>query len=193
MFLLSTSTNSPSLDENSRSRWTGSIGIRQIRWVPGSDGIREKGGQQLTFEMTARAGNKVVEGYVAVFLEGCVLNQVLDVTYDFNVVNTGFNRGADPDQAILWHSESYKAGFNNMKYPHSRVDELLDQSLQTLDIEQRKAHYAEMQNLILADMPAFVLDFTKTIWGVNARVKNLIPNPVLITFNPHQWYVTDGS
>lgn len=50
-----------------------------------------------------------------------------------------------------------------------------------------------MQNIVLADAPLLVTDFPKSITGMNARVKNRIPNAVTTTFNAHQWYVTDGE
>lgn len=180
--------------------------LESAGWVEGSDGIREKDGQRLSFEMHARAGDNIQEGYIAVYqenwgavgiemepiyVESSVLDELLDVTYAFDIIQTGFGWGADPDQSILWHSKSYKAGFNNMMYANAEVDRLLDEALSTNDTEKRKELYAQQQNLVLADMPAFVLDFTKGIWGVNNRVKNLIPNAVNLTFNPYQWYVTE--
>jgi peptide/nickel transport system substrate-binding protein len=117
----------------------------------------------------------------------------LTKTFDFAVFLVGFSWGTDPDQRSMWHSDSYPAGFNLFKYSNPEVDQAIDAASKTLDQEQRKELYLQMQNLVLADAPALITDFPKTLAGVNNRVKNLIPNAVSITQNAHQWYVMDGG
>jgi peptide/nickel transport system substrate-binding protein len=182
--------------------------LDEAGWTMGTDGIREKDGQKLSFTVNAQSGNKAIDGFLAVFQEnwrqiGVEMTPAqeefsqfvtrLTKTFDFAVFLVGFSWGTDPDQRSMWHSDSYPAGFNLFKYSNPEVDQTIDAASKTLDQEQRKELYLQMQNLVLADAPALITDFPKTLAGVNNRVKNLIPNAVSITQNAHQWYVMDGG
>jgi peptide/nickel transport system substrate-binding protein len=177
-------------------------------WKKGSDGIRAKNGQKLSFSMYAQGGNKTAEGYMNVFQDnwnniGVQMKPIyeefsqfvtrLTQSFDFEAFLVGFSWGVDPDQQTMWDSKQHGQGFNLYAYSNPKVDQLLDQGLHTLDQEKRKQIYTDMQNAVLADAPAFITDFPKTLATVSKRVKNLVPNAVSITINAHQWYVTDGK
>jgi peptide/nickel transport system substrate-binding protein len=177
-------------------------------WKKGSDGIRAKDGKKLSFSMYAQGGNKTAEGYMSVFQDnwkeiGVEMKPIfeefsqfvtrLTQSFDFEAFLVGFSWSTDPDQQTMWDSKQHGPGFNLYSYSNPKVDELLLQGLRTLDQEKRKQIYVDMQNLVLADAPAFVTDFPKTLATVNKRVKNLVPNAVSIPLNAHQWYVTDGK
>jgi peptide/nickel transport system substrate-binding protein len=182
--------------------------LDEAGWKPGADGIREKDGQKLAFQMYATGGDKTVEGYMSVyqqnwkdigvdmtpqFEEFSAFVTRLTKTFDFIMFMVGFSWGIDPDQQTMWDSKQHGPGFNLYNYSNPKVDELLEKALHVLDKEQRKELYLQMQNLVLADAPALISDFPKTLAGVNKRVKNLIPNAVTVTGNSHQWFVTDGK
>jgi peptide/nickel transport system substrate-binding protein len=177
-------------------------------WKKGSDGIRAKGSQKLSFSMYAQGGNKTAEGYMNVFQDnwqsiGVEMKPIyeefsqfvtrLTQSFDFEAFLVGFSWGVDPDQQTMWDSKQHGPGFNLYAYKNPKVDDLLLQGIRTLDQEKRKQIYIDMQNLVLADAPAFITDFPKTLATVAKRVKNLVPNAVSITINAHQWYVTDGK
>jgi peptide/nickel transport system substrate-binding protein len=177
-------------------------------WKKGSDGIRAKDGKRLSFSMYAQGGNQTAVGYMNVFQQnwqdiGVEMKPIyeefsqfvtrLTQSFDFEAFLVGFSWGVDPDQQTMWDSKQHGPGFNLYDYSNPKVDALLDQGLHTLDQEKRKQIYTDMQNLVLADAPALVTDFPKSISTVNKRVKNLIPNAVNIPINANQWYVTDGK
>jgi peptide/nickel transport system substrate-binding protein len=182
--------------------------LEDAGWKKGSDGIRAKDGKKLSFSMYATAGNKTIEGYMNVFQEnwkdiGVEMKPIyeefsqyvtrLTQSFDFEAFQVGFNWSVDPDQQTMWDSKQHGQGFNLYSYSNPKVDDLLLQGLRTLDQEKRKQIYVDMQNLVLADAPAMITDFPKTLATVNKRVKNLVPNAVSVTINAHQWYVTDGK
>jgi peptide/nickel transport system substrate-binding protein len=177
-------------------------------WKKGSDGIRAKDGNKLSFSMYATGGDKVAEGYMNVFQEnwkdiGVEMKPIyeefsqfvtrLTQSFDFQAFLVGFNWTVDPDQQTMWDSKQHGQGFNLYSYKNPKVDQLLNDGLHTLDQEKRKQIYIDMQNLVLADAPAMIIDFPKRIVGVNKRVKNLVPNAVNVPINAYQWYVTDGK
>jgi peptide/nickel transport system substrate-binding protein len=182
--------------------------LEEAGWKAGADGIREKDGQRLAFTLNTYSGNKPIDGIVSVFQQNwkdigvemtpqteefSAFVTRLTKTFDFQTFLVGFFWGVDPDQQTMWDSKQHGPGFNLYNYSNPKVDELLEQALHTLDKEQRKDLYAQVQNLILSDAPALIIDFPKNLAGVNKRVKNLIPNAVGVTVSSHQWYVTDGK
>jgi peptide/nickel transport system substrate-binding protein len=182
--------------------------LEEAGWKAGADGIREKDGQRLAFTLNTYSGNKPIDGIVSVFQQNwkdigvemtpqteefSAFVTRLTKTFDFQTFLVGFFWSVDPDQQTMWDSKQHGPGFNLYNYSNPEVDKLLEQALHTLDKEQRKDLYAQVQNLILSDAPALIIDFPKNLAGVNKRVKNLIPNAVGVTVSSHQWYVTDGK
>ncbi|MFL5803941.1 MAG: ABC transporter substrate-binding protein [Roseiflexaceae bacterium] len=182
--------------------------LDEAGWKAGADGVREKDGQKLAFTLNTFSGNKTIDGIVSVFQQnwkdiGVAMTPQseefsafvtrLTKTFDFQTFLVGFFWGVDPDQQTMWDSKQHGPGFNLYDYSNPKVDELFEQALHTLDKEKRKDLYVQVQNLILADAPALIIDFPKNLSGVNKRVKNLIPNAVNVPVNSYQWYVTDGK
>lgn len=62
----------------------------------------------------------------------------------------------DPDQYILWHSDQQS---NITGYKNLRIDKLLEDGRQTLDISERKKIYFDFQKYLLDDPPASFLLF----------------------------------
>lgn len=74
----------------------------------------------------------------------------------FQVFLGEFNLPKDPDQYALWHSSQ---NTNITNYKNLRIDKLLEDGRQTLDIESRKKIYADFQKYLLDDPPATFLYF----------------------------------
>ena len=179
-------------------------------WKPGADGIRMKDGKRLAFDLWSYSGQKINDQYMLVMQESwkavgadmqikteefSVFVDRITKSFDFDICILGFSWGVDPDQTAMWDSKQHTTGFNSFDYKNPMVDMLLDQGTHTLDQAKRKAIYTDMQNVLLADLPAVVMDFGKGIYGVNKRVGNRIPNGVAGSDrnNAYQWYVADGK
>jgi len=80
------------------------------------------------------------------------------VPSDFQVFLGEFNVAKDPDQYTLWHSSQINQN-NISSYKNLRIDKLLEDGRQTVDIEQRKKIYADFQKYLLDDAPATFLYF----------------------------------
>ncbi|HET8627769.1 MAG TPA: ABC transporter substrate-binding protein [Thermomicrobiales bacterium] len=182
--------------------------LDQAGWAKGSDGIRAKDGKKLSFTLWTNAGNTAREQYITVMQQmwkaigvdaspkteewNAYLTRITE-THDFEIFLVGFGWGVDPDQSTMWKTEDYKGGFNMNKYSNPQVDQLCDEGLATLDQAKRKQIYVQMQNLIMDDLPNFILDFPQSTVGVNKRVHNLNPNAINVRWNSYAWWVADGK
>lgn len=78
------------------------------------------------------------------------------VPQKFQIFLGEFNVSVDPDQYVLWHSDQIS---NITHYANLRIDKILEDGRKEIDIEKRKAIYADFQKHILADPPASFLFF----------------------------------
>jgi peptide/nickel transport system substrate-binding protein len=181
-------------------------------WVKGSDGIRSKGGVRMEWELRTNVGNKVRETLITVLADqwkqigaNVTTNPVqfpqlvtqLSQTRQFDMILLGIVEGLDPDTTQLWSSKSIGGGaLNGMAYKSTKVDDLLDQAVKTVDRTQRKALYGQIQEVLMEDLPAPLVTFPKIVWGVSKRVKGWHVAP-WNTDSPRPWfkdvYVTDGK
>jgi peptide/nickel transport system substrate-binding protein len=176
--------------------------LDEAGWVEGDDGIRERDGERMAFELWTNAGNEIREQYVAVMQEQwreigveCTpqteeWNAFLDRldSGNFDVILLGFSWGVEPHQETMWHTDG---GFNDNGYSNPDVDDLLAQGLATTDQDERTEIYTEMQNILMEDLPTVVLDFPQGIEGVNVRCHNIFPNAVSLPINAHEWWVDE--
>lgn len=83
--------------------------------------------------------------------------QIVDkVPSNFQVFLGEFTLSQDPDQYTLWHSDQAN---NISRYSNLRIDKLLEDGRQTVDIGERKKIYADFQKYFLSDPPASFLFF----------------------------------
>jgi peptide/nickel transport system substrate-binding protein len=75
---------------------------------------------------------------------------------DFEVFLGEFNVSKDPDQYTLWHSSQTN---NITHYVNLRIDKLLEDGRQTIDIAGRQKIYSDFQKYLLDDPPATFLYF----------------------------------
>src|SRR5207248_1366010 len=102
----------------------------------------------------------------------------------------------DPDENQLFSTRAITSGLNGASYSNPQVDKLLDQGVQTVDRSQRKQIYAQVQEILARDVPAPLLVFPKTLWGVSKRVRNWGVGPYNTNGN-RPWFkdvfVSDGK
>jgi peptide/nickel transport system substrate-binding protein len=84
------------------------------------------------------------------------VNIVSTYPSDFQVFLGEFNVPKDPDQYTLWHSSQMN---NITNYKNLRIDKLLEDGRQTLDLSEREKIYSDFQKYLLDDPPATFLYF----------------------------------
>jgi peptide/nickel transport system substrate-binding protein len=84
------------------------------------------------------------------------IKKVDSVPQTFQIFLGDFNVPKDPDQYTLWHSSQE----NNITfYKNLRIDKLLEDGRQIVDLEERKKLYSDFQKYLLDDPPAVFLYF----------------------------------
>lgn len=84
------------------------------------------------------------------------ISQVDTLPSNFQIFLGDFRVPRDPDQYILWHSDQVN---NISKYKNLRIDKLLEDGRQTVDMQSRKKIYADFQKYLLDDPPGTFLLF----------------------------------
>ncbi|MFW6075961.1 MAG: ABC transporter substrate-binding protein, partial [Chloroflexota bacterium] len=178
--------------------------LDEAGWEMNDDGIRERDGETLSFDMYTNTGNTVREQYLTIMQEywreiGVEMTPQLEPfpalveriteTFDYEVVLIGFSWSATPGQEAMWACDSYPAGFNLVRYCNEDLDEIMVEAAGEVDQDRRIELYTEMQNVLMEDLPMAVLDFPEGIAGVNQRVHNLFPNDPNLRFNTETWWV----
>jgi ABC-type transport system substrate-binding protein len=83
--------------------------------------------------------------------------------------------GFMPDQALLRQIHS-EAAFNCPRYSNPVVDELIEKA-RGQDLEGQKETYAEMQRILIDDVPRIVPAFQPMLYGARANVRDANPHP----------------
>src|SRR5262249_38909940 len=139
--------------------------LDSLGWAPGPDGIRQKGGQRLSFDNTTTSGSQlrenvqllVQQNFKDVGVEMNIKNMPRDQlfgsysaggvwargTYQMGGWTTGLNL-PDPDQSTRYlsseiASDANPAGGQSYRYSNPQVDALFMQQATELDATKRKA------------------------------------------------------
>ena len=168
------------------------------------DGVVEKDGQPLAFEVMYGSGSATTDSTVAAMQEmwatvgvaatpnpvdfGQVLVPALTDTFDFQVCLLGFNWDPTADQSAMYSTSSYRNGFNAMKYSNPRVDELNAAAGVELDETKRIDLLIEAANLVNEDLPNVVLWFRRDQTAYSTRLHNFNPNAFGLLWSiPYVW------
>jgi peptide/nickel transport system substrate-binding protein len=159
-------------------------------WAKGSDGTRQKNGVPFKFTILTdnQHGDHVTIAQAVqnswkqlglqvdvklVQFSDLIQNVIFKRTFDVFIIGQQMNNnGPDPDEFNSWYSSSIGniSGFTG-------ADQAIDQGLSTLDQDQRKAAYKDLQAVLAEEVPAIPLWFLKYAWAVNNRVGNFNVGP----------------
>ncbi|WHZ34428.1 peptide ABC transporter substrate-binding protein [Sagittula sp. MA-2] len=185
--------------------------LEEAGWVVGSDGIREKDGQRLSFVCSTTAGNHTRE-QLQQFLQQTWKDMGIEMSisnlppavmwadhwmqsqFDMAVAGIIFLTGPDPDTRDYFHSEAINAqggaGQNTFQYANERIDTLLTEGATTVSPEARKPIYEEIQSLVREELPFLPLFQRNEVRGHAETMNGYQPNiNVRITF----WNMQDWS
>lgn len=159
--------------------------LDEAGWVMGDDGVREKDGMKLTFTCTTITGDsarrpiaelaqqffadvgidmQLSEAPISSILEG-----LRNGTIDASLYNWTYG-SVDPDPSNTLRSDG---GQNWNSFENERVDELIDLGLSTVDPEERKAYYHEIQQIVVEEVPMLYLQWDDWYNVFTERVTNL--------------------
>lgn len=163
--------------------------LQQAGWVDSDgDGVREKDGRPLQFVLHtnddptrsalinqiaadwARIGVRAIP--TSVTFAGLV-NDLL-APHSFDAVLIGWENPGDPDPYPLWHSTQVEgAGQNYSAWSNEEADRVMEQARAALDENERRALYAQFQQIFSEEVPALLLYYPVYSYGVNTSVYNV--------------------
>jgi peptide/nickel transport system substrate-binding protein len=160
--------------------------LEEAGWTEGADGVREKDGTRLTFTCTTITGDaarrpiaelsqqflrevgvdmQLQEAPVSAILEGMRNGEMAASIYNWT-----YGDATSPDASTTLRSD----GANNFsQFRNERVDELLGLGRTTVDPEERRQYYHEIQDIVAEEVPFLFLQFDQWLDVVHPRVTGL--------------------
>lgn len=179
--------------------------LEEAGWVEGSDGVREKDGARLAVNLLNIAGDS--ERLQVVQLAQA---QWAEIGIEVNIENVDAPTfvaamvGADFQFAYgFWGYSVDPSGYNErylstsggawLNYQNDTVDQLLLDAVKTADREERKAMYAEFQDIVVEDATNIWLYNRVFYDAVKTRVQGFAANTSVATnmWNAHEWWIED--
>jgi peptide/nickel transport system substrate-binding protein len=164
--------------------------LDEAGWLPGGDGVRERDGIRLEWQLAVIAGDSVrrreAELVSAALADIGLRAHIIETTLGAAGMREGslqmalFNwayggEDGDPDATNTLRSD---APNNFSRFRNGRVDELLDAGLRTINSDERQNIYRELQRIVADEAPFLFMMFWSTITIFNARVHGF-PDEVL--------------
>lgn len=166
--------------------------LEEAGWVDGDgDGIREKDGVPLQFQLTYTEGVTTYEQLVPYLQQQWrevgadmqpnpvpfpTLLEAITETHDFDAALLGFNWVADPDQKAMFACDQYNGGFNAGRYCNEDYDDIAYAADRELDPERRLEMLIEASNIVWNDLPIGIYRFGEDTAASTARLHNFHPN-----------------
>jgi peptide/nickel transport system substrate-binding protein len=102
--------------------------------------------------------------------------------WDFDLAHQLFTTGPDPTISVTprYHTNQIKPEpfVNGMGYSNPEVDALFDAEYQVVDRDERAAMWREIQEILMADLPALPLFEMPVVNAVNADFQDVITGPI---------------
>jgi peptide/nickel transport system substrate-binding protein len=180
-------------------------------WKLGPGAVRVKNGQRLSLLMAYGQGSdigrniaiEVQQMWHAVGVEvqpkAFAYAQLYAVAQDGGIFLSGkfdvgfyaWISGGDPDDSSQWLSTAVPPNGNNItRYASPEMDAAQHLALSTFDQSIRKRAYAQVQRLLVDDVPAIFLFYPPQRYGLTPELRNFTPNGVGEAWNAADWTFT---
>ncbi|WP_151734557.1 ABC transporter substrate-binding protein ['Paenibacillus yunnanensis' Narsing Rao et al. 2020] len=162
--------------------------LDEAGWTVGGGGIREKDGQKLSLHYLG-SKSKNTDIFIAVAKENFAelgIDFQPEIFADFNSLVSKVEGGdydlvsfstpmlTDPADGFMQFFDGEITDYDNPKFL-----ELYNKALATTDIEQRKAVYKELYQLLNDELPIIFTSYKKTVYAYNGRIQNLTVSPFI--------------
>jgi len=180
--------------------------LREAGWVDtDGDGIVEKGGTALRFELATEAGNErreaaaqIIQAQLAeigVAAEvrtqefGSLLDRVIERDYEAALM--GWQVGLDPDIAFFWYDPN--SPFNVVGFDHAGVRALIDSARAQATAPAALPHWKRAADEIAADYPYAFLWFFDLIVAVGPRIDGVEEDVMGFAHGLQGWGLATGA
>lgn len=160
--------------------------LGEAGWTPGPDGIVQKGGQRFKVKYGFLAGKDyqnqalLIQQYlraigidveVQAIERGDFFGRYFAPGGQIELVGIAwFNLLFPPQSELEDNFKSTGSGAQVLGYKNPEMDKLLDEAILTRDRARQKALYAQVQQLIIQDVPHVLTIRPDVIWGVRKRL-----------------------
>lgn len=148
-----------------------------------SNGIMEKDGNALKFELTILSNHNQAAQMVQAMLKeigieisiqsmeaGTLIEKVSQGDYEMSFLSYSYT---DPDILYLLFHSSQIGGLNHSRVKNSELDALLEKGRITVDAEERKQVYADVQKIIVEEAYWAPIYTNKIFYVVSKRVNDV--------------------
>ena len=179
-------------------------------WKVGPSGVRAKNGQKLEFDLSTQT-----ESTSGRAIQTLIQREWHDVGVQVDVKNystaqmfangsSGVLEGghydaaiyawvaaADPDDSSLYSCDDFgPRGQNTLFWCNRKATDAMNDALQTIDENRRKADYTIVQQELAKDIPTIIVSFTKEPYVYNTDLKGFTGSPVISAFwNPWEYSI----
>jgi peptide/nickel transport system substrate-binding protein len=166
--------------------------LAEAGWVDSDgDGIVEKDGEPLAFELLYPSGSPTTDQIVAYMqdawravgidmtprsLEFAALIEATTTNLDWDVALYGFSWDATFIQDAMFGCAQYQVGFNDMKYCNPELDEINAEAKRTFDEDARRELLIQATNIVNDEQPATIMHFPQAHAAYNESLQNYIPS-----------------
>jgi peptide/nickel transport system substrate-binding protein len=155
------------------------------------DGIVDKDGEALSFELLYASGSPTNDQLVAYMqdawaaigveatprsLEFTALIEATTTNPTFEIALYNFFWDASFLQDVMFGCDQYQVGFNDMKYCNPELDQIHDQAKRTFDEEARRELLIQASNIVNEDQPVGIMYFRQDHAAYSDRLRNYIPS-----------------
>jgi peptide/nickel transport system substrate-binding protein len=187
--------------------------LASVGWLDtNGDGILDKGGKPLRFEMSVVGGNVASNPFAQLFQSelkkigvdmqivpldpGAFMDRVFNGHYQAAYLSWDLN--PDPDPFALYHSSQVPPhGQNIVYYTNPEADRLIDAGRRELDRSKRIPIYRQLHALLANDQPYTWTVQVSSKWAINKRIRGVRESKGwgLFNWNPGEldWWVPAGQ
>lgn len=182
--------------------------LDEAGWTVGSDGVREKGGQKLAFEVLTpdwpelvATSDRLKQSFAAIGVQITVkveaasdLQQNELKNRDYQAVLFGQAAMLESDPFSFWHSsQKSEGGLNIAVYDNSEADATLENLRTATNENDKLKDYKDFQVNFFKNNPALFLYTPKYLYVVNSNIKGIettkINSPSGRLANLPNWYI----
>lgn len=178
--------------------------LAEAGWTKNDDGILvDENGDEFEMTLKLQQGN-TVRTKVAEYAQeewsklGIKVNlnvsewsaflKELDAPHDFDAFILGLSASLDPSVTTVYHSSEAENGLNRAGFSNSELDNLMEESDQTADPEERAEKIKEIQGIIAEEQPLTFFYMATNNYIYKPKLKGIVLHPTGAYFNIDEWW-----
>lgn len=181
--------------------------LEEEGWMPGPNGIREKGGRKFGFVLYTNAGN-ARRNFASVIIQQNLREIGIDCQLDVQESNVffenlrlhkldawmaGWSIGLEIDPLDGWGSDLEKSRFNFTGYQNPRIDALCELAKAELHQLDARPYWLEYQEILHHDQPTTFLYWIKETQGFNRRIRGEKLTILGTFYNIDEWRLSPSA